>query len=100
MVPSDSLHTLDLLREEAMALPSMEGRNLARVVSTKEPYFWPAETEGVPLKVVAYDFGIKRNILRLMAALGINITIVPLGHARGSRSADESGWCISFQRPR
>ena len=77
MVPSASLHTLDLLREEAMALPSMEGRNLARVVSTKEPYFWPAETEGVPLKVVAYDFGIKRNILRLMAALGINITIVP-----------------------
>ena len=29
------------------------------------------------MKVVAYDFGIKRNILRLMASLGINITIVP-----------------------
>jgi len=77
MVPSDSLHTLDLLREEAMALPSMEGRNLAQQVSTQEPYFWPADTGPVPYRVVAYDFGIKRNILRLMAALGISITVVP-----------------------
>ena len=76
MVPSDSLHTLDLLREEAMALPSMEGRNLAQQVSTQEPYFWPADTGPVPYRVVAYDFGIKRNILRLMAALGISITVV------------------------
>ena len=77
MVPSDSLHTLDLLREEAMALPSMEGRNLAQQVSTQEPYFWPADTGPVHYRVVAYDFGIKRNILRLMAALGISITVVP-----------------------
>ncbi|HJL85526.1 MAG TPA: glutamine-hydrolyzing carbamoyl-phosphate synthase small subunit, partial [SAR324 cluster bacterium] len=77
MVSSDSLHTLDLLREEAMALPSMEGRNLAQQVSTQEPYFWPADTGPVPYRVVAYDFGIKRNILRLMAALGISITVVP-----------------------
>ena len=77
MVPSDSLHTLDLLREEAMALPSMVGQNLARVVSTREPYFWPAETENEPFSVVAYDFGIKHNILRLMATMGMSVTIVP-----------------------
>ena len=86
MVPSDSLPLI--FAEEAMAVSSMEGRNLARVVSTKEPYFWPAETEGVPLKVV-YDFGIKRNILRLMAALGINITIVPWdAHGRSQMNPD------------
>ena len=77
MVPSDSLNTLDLLREEANALPSMEGRNLARQISTREPYFWPAETDSAPYQVVAYDFGIKRNILRIMAALGVSITVVP-----------------------
>ena len=77
MVPSDSLHTLDLLREEAMALPSMVGQNLAEAVSTREPYFWPAEKGNSPFRVVAYDFGIKHNILRLMATMGMSVTVVP-----------------------
>jgi len=77
LVPSDSLHTLDDLREEALGLPSMTGQNLARQVSTRESYFWPSEAKSKPLKIIAYDFGIKYNILRIMNNLGMNVTVVP-----------------------
>ncbi|MBC8259007.1 MAG: glutamine-hydrolyzing carbamoyl-phosphate synthase small subunit [SAR324 cluster bacterium] len=76
LVPSDSRHTLDELREEALGLPTMAGQNLARQVSTRESYFWPS-TEKKPLTVIAYDFGIKYNILRIMNNLGISVTVVP-----------------------
>ncbi|HEX6533789.1 MAG TPA: glutamine-hydrolyzing carbamoyl-phosphate synthase small subunit [Gemmatimonadaceae bacterium] len=57
------------------ACPSMEGLDLASVVSTKEPYVWgdPA----APSHIVAYDYGIKRNILRLFADHGCHVTVVP-----------------------
>ena len=57
------------------ACPSMEGLDLASRVSTREPYAW-----GDPRAahhVVAYDFGIKRNILRLFEAHGCRVTVVP-----------------------
>lgn len=57
------------------ACPSMEGLDLATVVSTRESYSW-----GQPdarYHVVAYDFGIKRNILRLFEAHGCRVTVVP-----------------------
>ncbi len=63
LVPSDSSHTLDILREEAINLPSMVGQNLARQVSARESYFWASEAETKPMMVIAYDFGIKYNIL-------------------------------------
>ncbi|MBL0939667.1 MAG: glutamine-hydrolyzing carbamoyl-phosphate synthase small subunit [Gemmatimonadaceae bacterium] len=57
------------------ACPSMEGLDLATVVSTREPYaFGHSEA---PFHVVAYDYGIKRNILRLFDAHGIRVTVVP-----------------------
>lgn len=57
------------------ACPSMEGLDLATVVSTREPYQWgPADA---PFHVVAYDFGIKRNILRLLESHGCRVTVVP-----------------------
>lgn len=65
-------------REALLALescPPMEGLDLATVVSTREPYeFGDA---GAPYHVVAYDFGIKRNILRSFAANGCRVTVVP-----------------------
>ena len=76
IVPANLQHTLDMLREEALALPSMVGQNLARRVSTRELYAWPTEGE-VRFRIVAYDFGIKHNILRLMAQQGMHITVVP-----------------------
>jgi carbamoyl-phosphate synthase small subunit len=78
----------------AAAAPSMSGLDLARVVSVDAAYPW-AQTEWAlgsgygtqatsRWHVVAYDFGIKRNILRMLASRGCRITVVP-----ARTSADE-----------
>jgi carbamoyl-phosphate synthase small subunit len=71
----------------AKAAPSMAGQDLARIVSCEKPYPWTGGTwalgEGyraVPaarFHVVAYDFGVKHNILRLLAERGCRLTVVP-----------------------
>jgi len=77
---------LDAALALARAAPSMTGLDLARVVSLREPTAW-TETEwtlGVGhgtqtsprFHVVAYDFGVKRNILRMLASRGCRITVV------------------------
>ena len=71
----------------AQAAPSMAGLDLARVVSATESYDW-TETEwslgsgygqlaDAKFHVVAFDFGVKRNILRMLASRGCRITVVP-----------------------
>ena len=55
--------------------PSMEGLDLASVVSTEASYEWG--DANAPRHIVAYDFGIKRNILRLFEQTGCRVTIVP-----------------------
>jgi carbamoyl-phosphate synthase small subunit len=75
----------DELIAQARQIPSMLGRDLARAVSTAEPYRFtappaapPAGPEDAPrLRVVAFDFGIKRNILRQLAERGCDVTVVP-----------------------
>ena len=73
--------------EKARAFPGLAGMDLAKVVSCREPYEWQ-ESEWVlgagygqrteSLRhVVAYDFGVKRNILRKLASRGCRITVVP-----------------------
>lgn len=57
------------------ACPSMEGLDLATVVSTKESYEWG--NPKAKSHIVAYDFGIKRNILRLFEENDCHITVVP-----------------------
>jgi carbamoyl-phosphate synthase small subunit len=69
----------------------MTGRDLAREVTCAQPYAWAdgagwwrpdgADRPDAPsrLRVVAYDFGIKRSILRQLAARGCEITVVPAG---------------------
>lgn len=78
----------DSLVAKARAFPTMAGRDLASAVSTKERYEW---TEPVPaagpselihtaeqkFHVVAYDFGIKHNILRQLRGIGARTTVVP-----------------------
>jgi len=72
----------------ATRFPGLKGMDLAKVVSTKEAYQWndgviargtdrPALRAQQRLHVVAYDFGIKRNILRLLADQGCRVTVVP-----------------------
>ncbi|HQB39252.1 MAG TPA: carbamoyl phosphate synthase small subunit, partial [Deltaproteobacteria bacterium] len=87
------ISTVDLdhasLVAKARALPSMAGLDLASGVSCQKPYHW---TEGVwdleggypqvdpaslKYKVVAYDFGIKYNILRCLIDAGCDVTVVP-----------------------
>ena len=71
----------------AQATPTMSGLDLAQVVSTASSYEW-AETEWVlgqgygrlgdaRRHVVAFDFGVKRNILRMLASRGCHVTVVP-----------------------
>jgi len=82
----------DEARAKAAGADSMAGLDLAKVVSTAMPYAWN-ETEwqlsgarGNPgfgtqtaprLHVVAYDYGVKRNILRMLASRGCQVTVVP-----------------------
>ena len=73
--------------EAARAFPGLAGMDLAKEVSVREPYEWREgrwelgkgyrRLEGAATHVVAYDFGIKRNILRLLAERGARITVVP-----------------------
>ncbi len=57
------------------ACPSMEGLDLATIVSTDDSYEWGHAQ--APYHVVAYDYGIKRSILRLFEAHECRITVVP-----------------------
>ena len=71
----------------ARAFPGLKGMDLAKVVTTRQSYQWndgsigreSAATLRAPqrLHVVAYDYGIKRNILRLLADQGCRLTVVP-----------------------
>jgi len=76
----------------ARGFPGLKGMDLAKEVSTETPYEWAQGTwtleggmpeaqhpiaEKLPYHVVAYDFGIKRNILRMLVDRGCRITVVP-----------------------
>ena len=77
------------LVEKARQIPTMAGLDLASRVSTAEPYCWdkavepcsPSELVRPPAEprfnVVAYDFGIKQNILRRLVQVGCRVTVVP-----------------------
>jgi carbamoyl-phosphate synthase small subunit len=71
---------------EARAFPGLAGMDLARVVSCETPYVWEegawtlAGYRPAPQAkhhVVAYDYGVKRNILRMLASRGCQVTVVP-----------------------
>ncbi len=76
-----------LALERARAFPGLAGMDLARVVSCGHPYEWlegewqlgrgyVRQTQP-KFHVVAYDFGVKRNILRMLASRGCRLTVVP-----------------------
>lgn len=84
-------HTPEQLVEMARNAPSMQGLDLVTRVTTAESYQWinpvrpcsPSELVAKPpdekFHVVAYDFGVKHNILRCLATIGANVTVVPAG---------------------
>ncbi|MBD1905745.1 glutamine-hydrolyzing carbamoyl-phosphate synthase small subunit [Funiculus sociatus GB2-A5] len=88
-ISTEILDPAELLKKVQEA-PSMAGLNLVQEVSTQTVYEWSEPTEsswefspgvesndGEPLTVVAIDFGIKRNILRRLAAYGCRVIVVP-----------------------
>ena len=74
---------------QARAFPGLAGMDLACAVSVGQPYEWTAgpwtgahgfampEPDTAPWRVVAYDFGVKRNILRTLASRGCRVEVVP-----------------------
>ena len=75
---------------QARAFAGLKGMDLAKVVTTSEPYEWtegtwqlPATAKKAPdqrapaFSVVALDFGVKRNILRILVDLGCTVTVMP-----------------------
>ncbi len=68
----------DELLRRAQAHPPMTGLDLTHVVTTPEPYTWPAQGAGRPrFRVAVYDFGVKRRSLRLLAERGCELTVYP-----------------------
>jgi carbamoyl-phosphate synthase small subunit len=76
--------------EQARAFAGLKGMDLAKVVTTSEPYEWTEGTWQLPAtagdtpdrsapaySVVALDFGVKRNILRILVDLGCTVTVMP-----------------------
>jgi len=74
--------------DAAKAFPGLKGMDLAKEVTTKSQYQWqqgswslenglPSESDNLPYHVVAYDYGVKRNILRMMVDRGCKVTVVP-----------------------
>jgi carbamoyl-phosphate synthase small subunit len=84
---ADGKFDLDALKKEAGAWPGLVGMDLVPMVTTGQRYSWDEtpwewgkgygrQTDG-KYNVVAIDYGIKRNILRLLAANGCKVTVVP-----------------------
>ena len=82
----------ETLLQMARDWPGLDGRDMVREVTCPEPYHWSGDegsqwvksvtsnqlsVNSRPLSIVAYDFGIKENILRHLASYGANVTIVP-----------------------
>ncbi len=71
----------------ARGFGGLAGMDLAKVVSTKKSYSWDegewalgkgyAAVADAPFHVVAYDYGVKRNILRMLASRGCRVTVLP-----------------------
>jgi carbamoyl-phosphate synthase small subunit len=78
---------LEAALQKARSFPGLAGMDLAKVVTTAKPYEWTEggwelgkghrKIENPRFHVVAYDYGIKRNILRLLADRGARVTVVP-----------------------
>jgi carbamoyl-phosphate synthase small subunit len=74
--------------KEAQSFAGLKGMDLAKEVTTDSPYEWkqgswtlanglPTDSKELPFHVVAYDFGVKSNILRMLVDRGCRLTVVP-----------------------
>ncbi|MDP1665307.1 MAG: glutamine-hydrolyzing carbamoyl-phosphate synthase small subunit [Methylobacter sp.] len=78
---------VDVAKKAIEGFPGLKGMDLAKEVTVDRPYEWTeniwhlqhghTQAENLTKHVVAYDFGVKRNILRLLANRGCRVTVVP-----------------------
>lgn len=91
IVAGDNINTEEAIAA-AKGFPGLKGMDLAKDVTTSTPYEWAQGTwtlaggmpeaphpidEKLPYHVVAYDYGVKRNILRMLVDRGCQVTVVP-----------------------
>jgi len=79
IISTEDLDPQALVRK-AQDSPGLVGRDLVKEVTCQGPYAWPsgkAALDSAPFRVVAMDFGAKRNILQILAGLGCEVTVVP-----------------------
>lgn len=94
--------------EKAKAFAGLKGMDLARVVTTKKSYSWSAGSHRIfernkkkkndstkNLNVIAYDFGIKQNILRMLVDRGCSVTVVPAMTAFSDLEKNVDGYFLS-----
>jgi carbamoyl-phosphate synthase small subunit len=85
----------DAVRQALTASPSMDGLDLASAATITAEY--REGSESAKYHVVAYDYGMKRNILRLFMQNDCRVTVVPAG-TTGAYSRARAGWVVSFER--
>ena len=83
----DEIELADRAIRGAREFPGLKGMDLAKVVSAKNSYTWDGgiwdinaghrESPSESFNVIAYDFGVKRNILRMLSDRGCKVTVVP-----------------------
>lgn len=109
---SSGIRNPDDLVDRARQWPGLEGEDMVKWVSCREPFFWQPDAlpgpswsrrmsvfEGkkkAPYRVIAMDFGIKHNMLRLLQAQGCSVTVVPAtSSAREILGQDPEGVFLS-----
>ncbi|VAW51586.1 Carbamoyl-phosphate synthase small chain [hydrothermal vent metagenome] len=87
IMAADSIDDANVIAK-AKSFSGLKGMDLAKEVTTGKPYAWtesvwnlktnqPADVASAKFKVVAYDYGVKRNILRMLVERGCDVTVVP-----------------------
>ncbi len=87
IIAGENIDDADVI-EKAQAFAGLKGMDLAKEVTTSEIYLWadsvwnletnqPAKAANAQFHVVAYDYGVKRNILRMLVERGCKVTVVP-----------------------
>ncbi|MEC8839161.1 MAG: glutamine-hydrolyzing carbamoyl-phosphate synthase small subunit, partial [Candidatus Neomarinimicrobiota bacterium] len=74
---SSTIVNVERLKSKLSKAPSMNGLDLAKVVTTKKKFRWPNNNKKMYYKVAAIDYGIKHNILRLLEKNSCDVTVFP-----------------------
>ena len=101
---------LDALKKEAREWPGLVGMDLVPMVTSGQRFTWDetpwqwgkgyGRQENPEFHVVAIDYGIKRNILRLLADAGCKVTVVPAHHLGRRHHGAQAGRRVPVERPR